>query len=74
MQPLGNHIEIKLLPEPAMNLILEKQPLGKALVKEISQDIVTPFKIGDTVFIVEGRIVNIEGLTYIKEEYIHLYI
>lgn len=73
MQPIGNHIKIIIPPAAPQVLILDKQPLIKAIATDISPDITVPFKQGDSIYLAECKIVHLQEQIFIKEEYIFLY-
>ena len=73
MHPVGDHISLSIPVEEPSLIVLEKEPLKKAIVKEVSPDIIVPFKPGDQVYISDGRQIHLNDEVFISSEHIFLY-
>jgi len=60
-------------PEEDQQVIVEKEPLTKAVVQSISPDITVPFNSGQEIFIIRGKQVVLGGQLFIHVEHILLY-
>lgn len=69
MQPIGNHVFIKPIPQEGSDfLLLEPDPVQKAEVKAVSPDISVPFRPGDTIVYPLGGYVSLFGKAIINTE------
>lgn len=74
MTPVGQHIIIEPAQDPPVTVITEKQTFQKAVVKEISPDLLlAPYYVGDTILIVRGRTIKIGNHNIIAAEHVQLF-
>lgn len=73
LQPIGDYVNIKMLPEKAQFLIVDKEPLSFATVKSLPPDISTVLQENSNIVIMDQKKIRLEDELFIHIDYIFLH-